>query len=72
MASSVGQTFVVALFLPGIKESFTLDDAQVASLYGLATVASAAVLWGSAAGSTGWMSFITALDPACSSLSRAL
>ncbi|MBW6496476.1 MAG: MFS transporter, partial [Burkholderiaceae bacterium] len=45
LASSAGQTFVIALFLPDIKGSFGLGDAEVASLYAAATVASAAVLW---------------------------
>jgi MFS family permease len=45
IAATVGQTFVISLFLPGIKASFGLGDAQVALLFTLTTVASAAVLW---------------------------
>jgi MFS family permease len=45
LASSAGQTFIIALFLPGMKESFGLDDAEIASLYAASTVASALVLW---------------------------
>lgn len=44
-ASSAGQTFVIALFLPGIKASFQLGDGEVASLYAAATVVSAGALW---------------------------
>jgi MFS family permease len=45
IAATIGQTFVISLFLPGIKESFGLGDAQVALLFTLTTVASAAALW---------------------------
>jgi MFS family permease len=44
-SATIGQTFVISLFLPGIKESFGLNDAQVALLFTLTTVASAAALW---------------------------
>lgn len=45
LASSPGQTFLIALFLPGMKGSFGLGDAEIANLYGVATVLSALVLW---------------------------
>jgi MFS family permease len=45
IAATIGQTFVISLFLPGIKASFGLGDAQVALLFTLTTVASAAALW---------------------------
>ena len=45
VSATIGQTFVISLFLPGIKASFALGDAQVALLFTLTTVASAAALW---------------------------
>lgn len=45
LASSPGQTFVISLFLPGMKSSFGIDDAEIAGLYAVATITSAAVLW---------------------------
>jgi len=45
VAATVGQTFVISLFLPGIKESFALSDAQVSLLFTATTLASAAALW---------------------------
>ena len=45
LAATVGQTFVISLFLPGVKESFTLGDAQVSLLFTTATLISAAALW---------------------------
>ncbi len=29
IAATIGQTFVISLFLPGIKTSFALSDAQI-------------------------------------------
>jgi MFS family permease len=45
IAASVGQTFLISLFLPGIKASFALDDASVSLLFTMTTLASAAALW---------------------------
>jgi MFS family permease len=45
IAATVGQTFVISLFLPHIKTSFGFDDADAASLFTLTTVLSAGVLW---------------------------
>jgi MFS family permease len=45
VAATIGQTFVISLFLPGIKESFALSDAQVSLLFTATTLASAAALW---------------------------
>lgn len=45
ISATIGQTFVISLFLPGIKASFGLGDAQVALLFTLTTVASALALW---------------------------
>jgi MFS family permease len=44
-AATVGQTFLISLFLPGIKASLELDDAAISLLFTLATLASAAALW---------------------------
>jgi MFS family permease len=44
-AATVGQTFVIALFLPSIKAQLGLGDAQVASFFTLTTLGSAVVLW---------------------------
>jgi hypothetical protein len=52
LASSPGQTFLIALFLPGIKSSFGLGDAEVSNLYALATVLALPRCGKSAAGST--------------------
>ncbi|MGZ8212395.1 MAG: hypothetical protein ACXWUH_17970, partial [Burkholderiales bacterium] len=45
VSSTIGQTFFISLFLPGIKESFALGDAQVALLFTITTLASAVALW---------------------------
>ena len=45
VAATIGQTFVISLFLPGIKEGFSLSDAQVSLLFTGTTLASAAALW---------------------------
>jgi MFS family permease len=45
LAATIGQTFVISLFLPGIKESFALGDAQVSLLFTGTTLASALALW---------------------------
>jgi MFS family permease len=45
VAATIGQTFVISLFLPGIKEAYELSAAQVALLYTTTTLASAAALW---------------------------
>jgi MFS family permease len=45
VAATIGQTFVIALFLPGIKLSFGLSDAAVSFLFTGTTLASAALLW---------------------------
>ncbi|MGZ8229686.1 MAG: MFS transporter [Burkholderiales bacterium] len=45
VSATIGQTFVISLFLPGIKESFALGDAQVALLFTITTLASAVALW---------------------------
>src|SRR4051812_5101667 len=45
VAATVGQTFVISLFLPDIKATFGLDDADVALLFTLTTLASAIALW---------------------------
>jgi MFS family permease len=44
-AATVGQTFLIALFLPSIKAQLGIGDAQVASFFALTTLASAAALW---------------------------
>lgn len=44
-AATIGQTFVIALFLPGIKQSFALGDAEVSLIFTSTTLASAVVLW---------------------------
>lgn len=49
LASSAGQTYVIPLYLPGIKQSFAIGDTAVASLYAIAKISSGAVLWGSIA-----------------------
>ncbi len=45
IAATVGQTFVISLFLPGIKASFALSDAQISLLFTGTTLVSAAALW---------------------------
>jgi MFS family permease len=45
VAATVGQTFVIALFLPGIKASFALSDAEVSLLFTGTTLVSAAAVW---------------------------
>lgn len=45
IAATIGQTFLISLFLPGIKTALGLGDAQVALLFTLATLASAVALW---------------------------
>lgn len=45
LAATVGQTFVISLFLPGIKASFGLGDAEVSLLFTITTLLSAAALW---------------------------
>jgi predicted MFS family arabinose efflux permease len=45
IAATIGQTFVISLFLPGIKASFALSDAHVAVLFSAATLASAVAVW---------------------------
>jgi MFS family permease len=45
LAATIGQTFLVSLFLPGIKQSFALGDAQVSLLFTGTTLASAVALW---------------------------
>ena len=45
IAATVGQTFVIALFLPGIKASFGLGDASISLIFTGTTLASAIVLW---------------------------
>ena len=45
IAATVGQTFVIALFLPGIKASFGLGDAAISLIFTGTTLASAVVLW---------------------------
>lgn len=45
LAATVGQTFVISLFLPGIKASFALGNAEVALLFTMTTLASAVALW---------------------------
>lgn len=45
IAATIGQTFIVSLFLPGIKASFGLSDAQVSLIFTTTTLASAAALW---------------------------
>jgi MFS family permease len=44
-AATIGQTFVIALFLPGIKQSFAIGDAEVSLIFTSTTLASAVVLW---------------------------
>jgi predicted MFS family arabinose efflux permease len=44
-AATIGQTFVIALFLPGIKQSFGLSDAEVSLIFTGTTLASAILLW---------------------------
>jgi MFS family permease len=44
-AATIGQTFVIALFLPGIKQSFAFGDAEVSLIFSSTTLASAVVLW---------------------------
>ncbi|MGE5522849.1 MAG: MFS transporter [Rhodospirillaceae bacterium] len=44
-AAAVGQTMLISLFLPGIKASLGLGDADVAVIFTVATLASAAALW---------------------------
>ena len=43
-SSSFGQTYFIALSNPGIRQSFDLSHGQIGSLYGLATLGSAAIL----------------------------
>jgi MFS family permease len=45
IAATVGQTFLISLFLPGIKAAFGLGDAGVSVLFTATTLASAAALW---------------------------
>ena len=45
LAATVGQTFLISLFLPGVKESFALSDAQLSLLFTGTTLASALALW---------------------------
>lgn len=45
VAATVGQTFLISLFLPGIKGSLGLGDAQVSLLFTATTLASAVALW---------------------------
>lgn len=45
IAATIGQTFLISLFLPGMKTALGLGDAQVALLFTLATLASAVALW---------------------------
>jgi MFS family permease len=45
LAATVGQTFVISLFLPGIKASFGLGNAEVSLLFTITTLVSAAALW---------------------------
>ena len=45
VAATVGQTFVIALFLPGMKASFALSDAGVSLLFTGTTLVSAAAVW---------------------------
>src|SRR4051812_28155335 len=45
VAATVGQTFVIALFLPGIKASFGLSDAALSLIFTGTTLASAVLLW---------------------------
>lgn len=45
VAATVGQTFLISLFLPGIKAGFALGDAEVALLFTVTTLASAVALW---------------------------
>ncbi len=42
--SSVGQTFFISLFIPGIALAVSLSEARLAAFYGVATVASAVAL----------------------------
>jgi hypothetical protein len=51
-AATIGQTFVTALFLPGIKQSFALGEADVSLIFTATTLASAVVLGKSAGGWT--------------------
>lgn len=44
-AAAAGQTMLISLFLPGIKASLGLGDADVAVIFTAATLASAAALW---------------------------
>ena len=43
-AATIGQTFVIALFLPDVKRDIGLSDAAVAGFFTVATLASAAAL----------------------------
>jgi predicted MFS family arabinose efflux permease len=45
LGATIGQTFVIALFLPGIKESFALRDGSISVMFTGTTLASAALLW---------------------------
>jgi MFS family permease len=45
LAATIGQTFVISLFLPGIKAAYALGDAYLALLFTATTLASAAALW---------------------------
>ena len=44
-AATIGQTLLISLFLPGIKASFGLGDAQVSLMFTLTTLASAVAVW---------------------------
>lgn len=43
--SSVGQTFLIALFMPSLREAFSQSAAQMGAYYGLVTIASAGLLF---------------------------
>ncbi len=42
--SSFGQTFLLALYVPFIKEEFSLSNGLISTFYGVATIVSAAIL----------------------------
>jgi MFS family permease len=44
-AATIGQTFIIALFLPGMKQSVGVGDAEVSLIFTTTTLASAVVLW---------------------------
>src|SRR4051794_19025435 len=45
LAATVGQTLVIAVFLPGIKASFGLSDAALSLIFTGTTLTSAVLLW---------------------------